>query len=65
MASAFGLSSENRDDTQMFTEMFGGAILPFTSPQGLVGGATNVRNIVNKISNSKRVGDAVAEQLMK
>jgi hypothetical protein len=63
-SAAMGLNSEYQHDQQLFEEMLGGALLPFMSPQGFVGSASNIVSTVKEISNSKVVGDYIAQALL-
>jgi hypothetical protein len=47
----------------MLEEMIGGALLPFTSPQAMIGGAANLSKTISTVSNSKRFGDYIADAL--
>lgn len=64
LGAAFNINHEYENDAQLFEEMMGGALLPFFSPQGVVGSALNARKTFNDITQSKRVGDYVATALM-
>ena len=64
LGAAFNINHEYENDAQLFEEMMGGALLPFFSPQGVIGSALNARKTFNDITQSKRVGDYVATALM-
>lgn len=64
VGAAFNINHEYENDAQLFEEMMGGALLPFFSPQGVIGSALNARKTFNDITQSKRVGDYVATALM-
>lgn len=64
LGAAFNINHEYENDARLFEEMMGGALLPFFSPQGLIGSALNARKTFNDITQSKRIGDYVATALM-
>ena len=64
LGAAFNINHEYENDAQLFEEMMGGALLPFFSPQGVIGSGLNARKTFNDITQSKRVGDYVATALM-
>ena len=47
----------------MMEEMYAGALLPFTSPQAMVGTAHNIYEAGERVINSKRAGDYISEAL--
>lgn len=61
--AVMGLDPEYADDQQLYESMLSGALLPITSPQALVSGASNYFETVNKIRNSKKFGNWFAEHL--
>lgn len=61
--AVLNLNPEYKDDQQMFEEMLFGALLPFTSPQGIIGNAGKIHSTYKKISTSKEVGDYLANAL--
>ena len=63
LGAAFNLDSEYKNDQQMMEEMFAGALLPFTSPQAMVGTAHNIYEAGERVINSKKAGDYIAEAL--
>lgn len=63
IGAAFDVDQEYKNDQQMMEEMFAGALLPFTSPQAMIGTTYNVVNAYEKIFNSKQVGDYIANAL--
>lgn len=63
LGAAFNLDSEYKNDQQMIEEMYAGALLPFTSPQAMVGTAHNIYEAGERVINSKRAGDYIAEAL--
>lgn len=63
LGAAFNLDSEYKNDQQMMEEMYAGALLPFTSPQAMVGTAHNIYEAGERVINSKRAGDYISEAL--
>lgn len=56
--------SEYSDDEKLFEQMVSGFLLPFTSPQGAIGGFSSFKDYVTRVQNSKKFANAYSDALL-